>query len=292
MATLNGGVLSDSTASEATQDALFGGSVVLFQPHRGRGYRTNVDALLLATFAAREAANSTESGDGPYVKRPARVSFDLGAGVGAVGLALLRLGATQRVVFVEIDEAAAKMARRNLDANGWTDRGEIVRADVRDVGRAQRGEANLVVCNPPYVAPGRGRSVGSEAEARARVGDLGPFVVAARQIAGRGARVCFVYPARELASLLARLGAEGLHAKRMRFVHSAPGAAARVALVEAQAGHAGGLIVVPPLVERQGGAYTPEMEALLSQRAATRDPAPIRPNNRSSAMAQAARTLR
>ncbi len=125
MATLNGGVLSDSTASEATQDALFGGSVVLFQPHRGRGYRTNVDALLLATFAAREAANSTESGDGPYVKRPARVSFDLGAGVGAVGLALLRLGATQRVVFVEIDEAAAKMARRNLDANGWTDRGEI-----------------------------------------------------------------------------------------------------------------------------------------------------------------------
>jgi tRNA1(Val) A37 N6-methylase TrmN6 len=78
----------------------------------------------------------------------------------------------------------------------------------------------------------------------------------------------------------------------MRFVHSAPGAAARVALVEAQAGHAGGLIVVPPLVERQGGAYTPEMEALLSQRAATRDPAPIRPNNRSSAMAQAARTLR
>jgi tRNA1Val (adenine37-N6)-methyltransferase len=249
MAGLSGGALGGGVPVEATQDALFGGSVVLFQPPRGAGYRTNVDALLLAGFATAAT--------------PARVAFDLGAGVGAVGLALLRLGAASRVVLVEIDEQPAAMARRNLDANGWTDRGEVVRGDVRDVARSRRGEAALVVCNPPYVSPGRGRV--PAAEALARCGELATFVGAARQVAGRRARVCFVYPSHELGGLLSALAGEGLHAKRMRFVHGTPEAGARVALVEAVAGRAGGLVVMPPLVERGPRQYTPEMQALLAR---------------------------
>jgi tRNA1Val (adenine37-N6)-methyltransferase len=251
MATLmSGGALGDDLSpGEATQDALFGGSVVLFQPPRGAGYRTNVDALLLAGFATAQ--------------KIAPVAFDLGAGVGAVGLALLRLGAARRVVFVEIDDRPAAMSRRNLDANGWTDRGEVVRGDVRDVARSRRGEAALVVCNPPYVMPGRGRVAPSQA--RARSGEVGMFVEAARQLAGKKARVCFVYPAQELAMLLATLATEGLHAKRLRFVHGTPDAPARVALVEAQAARPGGLQILPPLVERGPRGYTPEMQALLAR---------------------------
>ncbi|MGD0524783.1 MAG: methyltransferase [Polyangiaceae bacterium] len=251
MATLmTGGALGDDLSpGEATQDALFGGSVVLFQPPRGAGYRTNVDALLLAGFAT--------------APKVASVAFDLGAGVGAVGLALLRLGAARRVVFVEIDDRPAAMSRRNLDANGWTERGEVVRGDVRDVARSRRGEAALVVCNPPYVMPGHGRV--APAQARARSGEVGTFVEAARQLAGKKARVCFVYPAQELAMLLATLAGEGLHAKRLRFVHGTPDAPARVALVEAQAGRPGGLHVSPPLVERGPRGYTPEMQALLAR---------------------------
>ena len=251
MATLmSGGALGDDLSPpEATQDALFGGSVVLFQPPRGAGYRTNVDALLLAGFAT--------------APKVATVAFDLGAGVGAVGLALLRLGAARHVVFVEIDDRPAAMARRNLDANGWTARGEVVRGDVRDVARARRGEARLVVCNPPYITPGRGRV--PAAQARARSGELGTFVEAARQVAGRKARVCFVYPAQELGTLLSTLAVEGLHAKRLRFVHGTPDAPARIALVEAQAGRAGGLNVLPPLVEREARGYTPEMQTLLAR---------------------------
>lgn len=264
MARLSGDALSDGAPLEATQDALFGGSLVLFQPRRGAGYRTNVDALLLAGFAAALALPAPSPGlaerDTP---RPAPIAFDLGAGVGAVGLALLRFGVAKRVVFVEIDELPAAMARRNLDANGWTARGEVVRGDVRDVARARRGEATLVVCNPPYIAPGRGRTPAGQT--RARSGDLATFVEAARQVAGRRARVCFVYPAQELGALTATLAAEGLFAKRMRFVHGTPEAPARIVLVEARAGRAGGLHVMPPLVERGPRGYTPEMVALLAR---------------------------
>jgi tRNA1Val (adenine37-N6)-methyltransferase len=239
----------DAAAScSFTEDALFGGSLVLFQPPRGTGYRTNVDALLLAAFATARTV--------------APVAFDLGAGVGAVGLVLLRLGAVRRVVFVEIDPRAASLSRRNLDANAWSDRGEVVRGDVREVARSRQGEAALVVCNPPYSMPGRGRV--PAAQARARSGEVGPFVEAARQVAGKRARVCFVYPAQELGMLLATLAAEGLHAKRLRFVHGRPDRPARVALVEARASRPGGLSVLAPLVERVPGGYAPELEALLA----------------------------
>ncbi len=248
MATLSGSALGDGAPLDVTRDALFGGSVVLFQPRRGAGYRTNVDALLLAAFATRAKAE---------------LAFDLGAGVGAVALALLRLAAARRVVLVEIDERAAATARRNLDANGWTDRGEVLRADVRDVSRSRRGQADLVVCNPPYVAPGRGRV--PVAEARARSGELSTFVEAARQVAGRRARVCFVYPAYELDHLLSSLAAEGLHAKRMRFVHGTAVVPARIVLVEATAGRPGGLAIMPPLVEHGPAGYTAELEALLAR---------------------------
>ncbi|HXX68041.1 MAG TPA: methyltransferase [Polyangiaceae bacterium] len=248
-----------------TEDALFGGSMVLFQPRRGTGYRTNVDSLLLAWFAAGSAVPCP--GSPPSTARrtrpPARVAFDLGSGVGSVGMALLHLDAAQRVVFVEIDEVAASTAYRNLQANRWADRGQVVRGDVLEVARLHLGEADLVVCNPPYGSPGQGQARSSQPGAR--VGDLGRFVAGARQAAGHRARACFVYPAAELGALLARLGAEGLHCKRARFVHATPGAPARIVLVEARAGRPGGLQVMPPLVERDGGEYTPELQLLLGR---------------------------
>jgi tRNA1Val (adenine37-N6)-methyltransferase len=229
-------------------DTLFGGRVVLHQPARGGGYRVNVDALILAAFAAARGR--------------ARFAADLGAGVGAVALGLLHLGGATRVLLVERDRAAADLARANLVANGWHDRGEVVCEDVAAAARAHRGTADLCVCNPPYVRPGRGRTP-APARAHARSGALGPFTAAARTLCGRRARACFVYPAHELAALFAELRAAGLEPKRLRLVHAAAGRDARIALVEAQPGKAGGLRLEPPLVERDAGGLSREMRALV-----------------------------
>jgi len=235
--------------SSDTHDALFGGRVVLRQPARGEGYRTNIDALLLAAFAAQG--------------RRAKLAFDLGAGAGAVALSLLYWNAAERVVLVEIDRAASAAAQANLDANGWGNRGEVVCADVRRLA-GRMGGADLVVCNPPYVAPGSGRPASSPERARARSGELAHFTAAARGVLGRRARACFVYPAHGTGALWTSLSLSGLVPKRMRAVHADEKTPARIVMVEAHPGRPGGLAVLPPLFERDAAGYSPEVASLLA----------------------------
>lgn len=210
-------------------------SLVLKQPPRANGYRVNADAFLLARFA-----------------RPSHqleCVCDLGAGVGAVALAVLVDGGARRALLVEIDRVAATFATENAAQNGFASQVEVVVGDVSAVALARRGEASLVVCNPPYVMPGRGRSPTIEARARARMGSLEKFAGAARVVAGRRAKVCFVYPAAETVTLLTTLRALGLEPKRLAYVHAKMGAQARVVLVEATAGKPGGLRVEPPIFD-------------------------------------------
>jgi tRNA1Val (adenine37-N6)-methyltransferase len=234
-----------------TEDALFGGRLRLAQPARGEGYRANVDALLLAAFARRPGSQ-------------AKVAFDLGSGVGTIALALLHWNAVARVVLLEADATAAALAGKNLAANRWSERGEVVHADVERAARERKGEAQLVVCNPPYVAPGRGRAAQGFARARARGGDLTAFTSAARAVLGRRGRACFVYPAGEALALVDALREAGLEPKRMRHVHGRSEEPARIVLVEAMPAKPGGLVIEAPITERDGGEYTPELRALLA----------------------------
>lgn len=232
--------------AEVSRDAILGGRVVLAQPTRG--YRVNVDAVLLAAFAAHRLGRDPGARVTPS---PARALFDLGAGVGAVGLSVLALAAARRAVLVEVDSRYATLAADNVRDNGHAMRAEVFVGDVRAAARAHPAGADLVVANPPYVPEGRGRPP-AEHRARARSGDVAVFLDAARTLLGVRGRACFVYPAIEATSLLGALRARGLEPKRIAFVHGAPDAPARVVLVEAKPGRPGGLVVTPPVVETDG----------------------------------------
>ena len=168
-------------------------------------------------------------------------------------------GFTKQALLVDVDESACELAVANVMHNGVD--ADVMCGDVLDVARKNRGVAATVVCNPPYFEPGTAR-VAKSAE-RARSGELERFVRAARELLGKKGRACFVYPASDLARVFATLRACGLEPKRMRLVHATPNAPARVVLVEARAAKLGGLAIAAPLVERESGAYTREMKALL-----------------------------
>ncbi|CAN5231375.1 hypothetical protein BH09MYX1_BH09MYX1_37080 [soil metagenome] len=209
------------------------GRLVLAQPAREAGYRVNVDALHLARFAAPRLRGTV---------------VDLGAGTGAVALAaaLLAPRAPRRVVLVEGNPIAAALAEENARTNGVE--AEIVCEDVVRAARTLRGEADVVLCNPPYFEPGkcRLRTVAPEA----RVGSLAQFVAVARTMLGHRGRFFFVYPAADFARALACLETQGLVAKRAQLVHGKSRSPARVVLMEACAGKPGGLVIEPPIAER------------------------------------------
>jgi len=242
-------------APEATtSDSLYGGAVSLRQP--AQGYRVNVDALLLADFAAQG--------------RPAEFALDLGAGVGSVALGLHHLGAASRFALVEREARLLALAEENARAAGMVN---LPFCHDLSLGLpdALRQAADLVVSNPPFFDPHQAR-LGPHAEkTRARFGALAPFVAAAAAgINGPRARVAFVYPARELSRFLQTAESAQLVPKRLQLVHADASSPARIALLELRRAKPGGLVILPPLFEWSAqGVRSPELARVIEGRVAS-----------------------
>src|SRR5215208_1665832 len=99
--------------AESTEDAVLGGRLILRQPHRG--HRVGHDAILLA------AATNARAGEH---------AIDLGAGVGAAGLALARRIAGVKVTLVEIESTLKTLAAENAQRNNLADRARAALGDV------------------------------------------------------------------------------------------------------------------------------------------------------------------
>jgi tRNA1(Val) A37 N6-methylase TrmN6 len=126
--------------ADVTEDGVLGGRLVLRQPRNG--HRVGHDAILLA------AACSAKSGQN---------WVDLGAGVGAAGLAVARRIEGLNLTLVEIDPRLAGLARDNATINDLAGRVAVVCADVADSDRLvahglERGAADGVLMNPPFNA--------------------------------------------------------------------------------------------------------------------------------------------
>jgi len=123
---------------ETSEDAVLGGRLRLRQLLKG--HRVGHDAVLLA------AATGGRGGEH---------AADLGAGVGAAGLALaMRVGGL-RVTLVDIDVALCALAAENALLNRLDDRIDVHAADVEDVqslaaAGLKPGAFDRVLMNPPF----------------------------------------------------------------------------------------------------------------------------------------------
>ena len=160
-------------ADELTDDAMLGGQLRLTQ--KRRGHRFGHDAILLA------AAADAKPGD--------RV-VDLGAGVGAAGLALAARVPDLEVTLVEIDPELVAIATENIARNGLADRARAVALDVAASAEAfaaaglSPGTIDHVLMNPPFNDPAR-QNVSPDAERRtahaAPASALATWIEAARR---------------------------------------------------------------------------------------------------------------
>jgi hypothetical protein len=129
------------TGESECLDTLYRHRLLLVQARKG--YRCNVDSLLLAQFAADRQRGATAVG-------AVRIA-DLGAGSGVVGISLgLHLPAAS-LLLLELQPAMADRCARNLRLNDLHRRGAAVCADAASgAPPGERGRCDFVVCNPPY----------------------------------------------------------------------------------------------------------------------------------------------
>ena len=192
-------------------DLLFRGRVKLLQDPRG--YRTSVDAMVLAFFAR------------PHARRAKR-TIDIGAGSGLVSVLLGLACPDSELHLVELQPGLADRAARNLALNGCADRARVHLHDVATGPPADLPRADLVVCNPPYYRP-RDRLLPRHPERLAAhyetTADIAAFAAFAASVLTPAGRSCWIYPQAERERLLDALVGAGLGDVRLHELEHRPG---------------------------------------------------------------------
>jgi len=236
-----------------TLDSICRGELALEQPRAG--YRFNVDAVILADFAAR-------------LPQTASV-VDLGAGVGVVGLLLARRWPEARVCLIELQPELAALAARNVERNQLGGRVEVRCVDLRDSASWPLPPPALAVSNPPFYRLGRGHTSPRRQVSQAKH-ELTCTLEALLDVAAAGlapgGRLALIHAAERELELLAGLRARGFAAERVRRVLPLPDRPPARVLVCAERGGAGQLALAPPLVvELSPGVYSPELRKILRE---------------------------
>ncbi len=245
--------MEDDSGDLIVADGFLGGRLLLRQ--LPRGHRAGADAVLLA--AAASVAEGT--------------LIDIGAGVGAAGLAVVQRSPHARVMLVEIDADLAKLAASNIEENGLGDRARAIACDVLS-GRSRRlagledGAADVVIANPPWLIPGRVRASPDARRALAHVaredGGCEAWLRAAAALLKPDGRLVMIHRADALGDALA--------ACRNRFgdmrilpVHPRADAPAIRLLLRARKGRRGPTQIAPGLVLHEAdGGFTPLARAI------------------------------
>jgi len=247
--------LLENSLGALTDDAVLGGRLALRQP--ARGHRVGHDAILLA------AATAAKAGE---------VAVDLGAGVGAAGLALAVRVPGLSVRLIEIDGELAALAADNAARNGLASRVSAHALDV--VGPAEAfaaaglgsASADRVLMNPPFHDAAREQASPDARRTLAYVappGALGAWVKTAARLLRAGGTLTLIHRADALSEVFDALTRD-FGAIAVQPVHSKAGMPAIRILVRAVKNGRAPLALVPALIlNGDDGRPTAAAEAVL-----------------------------
>ena len=246
----------DHQSQASAESFILGGQVRLRQPLKG--HRAGTDAVLLAACLPQTAQG---------------VVLDIGAGVGAVGLAAAVRAPSIQVHLVERDAGQAEFARHNIALNGLQDRAHVTVADVLNA-KSRRAEglqdrmANIILTNPPFYKAGTVRASPEQlkSEAYAMEASLEDWLRACAALLAPKGALYMVHLGSALAQILAATGSRFGDVQIIP-VYSRPEEPAARVLVRATKGSRAPPSILPGLIMHDGAAYSAQAEAILRGRA-------------------------
>jgi tRNA1(Val) A37 N6-methylase TrmN6 len=236
-----------------TDDAILGGKLRLFQLQSG--HRFGHDAVLLA--AAVPA-------------RPGEQAIELGAGVGAAGLALLARVPRLRLTMVEIEPALAKLAAENIARNGFSEQARTLNLDIAAPARSfaslglASGMGDHVFMNPPFNDASRQASPDRlrRAAHRAAKNTLSTWLRAATRLLRPAGKLTLIWRSDGLGEMLRALS-PAYGAVTILPVHPNARKPAIRVIIRAIKGSRAPMSILPGLVLNEDGAASASAERVL-----------------------------
>ncbi len=224
-----------------------------------KGYRYNIDSMLLARFAQFKEGEKV---------------CDLGTGVGLLGILAILRGKAGKVWGLEVQEELAQYAEKNKEELKLGSQMEIIRANWKEVKKHLRpNSADLIISNPPYRKLKTGRISQTSLKAIAShelEGSLGDLLQSARYLMKAKGRFVVIYPTLRLEELITELAKQKLKIQRICFIHPYQDRPATHFMLEAVRSVSGEMEVEKPLIIfRDKDHYQIELEEWVGKKIRT-----------------------
>ncbi|MBQ9747109.1 MAG: methyltransferase, partial [Clostridia bacterium] len=185
------------------------------------------------------------------MKQPKALAAEFGAGSGVISLLLAARGKLGRITAFEVQEKIAALAAKNVEANGFAGKIDVVCTDIREIPAEHNGRYDLVFANPPYMRINSGKISENDADAASRhevFGTIDDFAAAAGRLLKHGGTFTVVYTPDRLPALVAAMKNARLEPKRMTLVYPTASHTPSILLMEAKKGGADGIFCTRPLI--------------------------------------------
>lgn len=217
-----------------------------------REHRFSTDTILLANFSM------PGKGD---------VCMDIGTGCGTIPLLWRIRSEAGKIFAVELQQEAAELAAYSVEKNGFSEGIAVLQGDIRQIAREMpAGGLDLISCNPPYTAEGKGLVNDTAGRQTARHGvtlSLEELADCVSYLLRYGGKFCFCLRPQRLAEAMMIFGEKGLEPKRLRLVQGRKEKAPSLFLLECRRGGKPGMTVEPVLLlEDPAGCTSEEMERI------------------------------
>ena len=207
--------------------------------------------------------DSTLLADFVVITKNINTIIDLGTGFAPVPLFLSQKTNAQ-IIGVEVQEAVADLAQRNVALNHLENQITVLHEDIKNLKKHFRpNSVDLITCNPPFFKYKQDSHLNlSDYKTIARhekLIDLATILKMSRYLLSHKAHLYLVHRPERLSEIIALLKEQGFAIKRLRFVYPKINQPAINVLIDASNQGSEGMTILPPLIVHNEKGYTEEV---------------------------------
>lgn len=217
-------------------------------------FNFSLDTVLLANFCT--------------INKDVSVIVDFGTNNAAIPLLLSRR-TDKKIIGVEIQEEAVKLAKKNIILNQLESQIKIIHDDIKNYV-INSNKVKLVVCNPPFFKVGEKSNINENeylqiARHEVKI-NLEEIIKSAASILDNKGRFAMVHRPDRMIEIINCMQKYDIEPKRIRFVYPKFGKESHIFLIEGMyKGNKGVKIETPLYAHEEDGSYSKEVRKMFGE---------------------------